>query len=193
MEGSQGALRGILMGVKEDILEVGMVLRHSLNNFRWEMLIVYGHPEHSQSMDFIAEMSRKCMMTSLPIIIGGDFNLIRSVKGKNTGRVNIGLMEKFNMFIDLHQLQEIKRNGSRFTWTNKQVKPMMVNLDIILVSTEWEARFPLCFAWSRTRTSSDHWPIMMDSGENLDRRQKTFYFEKQWLGEEDFLDSLSGN
>jgi hypothetical protein len=33
----------------------------------------------------------------------------------------------------------------------------------------------------------------MKSGENLDRRQKTFYFEKQWLGEEDFLDSLSGN
>jgi hypothetical protein len=39
------------------------------------------------------------------------------------------------MFIDLHQLQEIKRSGSRFTWTNKQIKPVMVNLDIILVST----------------------------------------------------------
>jgi hypothetical protein len=76
------------------------------------------------------------------------------------------------MFIDLHQLQEIKRSGSRFTWTNKQIKPVMVNLDIILVSTSWETRFPLCYAWSRTRADSDHWPIMMDSGENSNRGQK---------------------
>jgi hypothetical protein len=51
----------------------------------WEMLTVYGPAQHSQSMDFIIELSRKCMMTSLPMVIGGDFNLIRSVKDKDLG------------------------------------------------------------------------------------------------------------
>jgi hypothetical protein len=84
---SKGHSGGILMGVKEDILEVegsevgefyvSMVLRHRLNNFRWEMLTVYEPTQHSQSMVFITELSRKCTLTSLPMVIGGDFNLIR--------------------------------------------------------------------------------------------------------------------
>jgi hypothetical protein len=42
------------------------------------------------------------------------------------------------MFIDLHQLQEIRRNGPRYTWTRKQSDPIMVTLDKIQVFTEWE-------------------------------------------------------
>jgi hypothetical protein len=43
-----------------------------------------------------------------------------------------------DMFIDLHQLQEIRRNGPRYTWTRKQSDPIMVTLDKIQVFTEWE-------------------------------------------------------
>jgi hypothetical protein len=115
----------------------------------------------------------------------GDFNLIRSAKDKNTPNVNQTLIDKFNMFIDLHQLKEIKRHGPKFTWTNKQSNPVMVNLDKVLVSPEWEIKFLLCFVWSRTRVGSDHWPIFMDSGGKSMREEKHF-FENQWLLEEDF-------
>jgi hypothetical protein len=91
-----------------------------------------------------------------PICVGGDFNLIRQANEKNNSNINMGLMEKFNMFIDLHQLKEIHRNGPKYTWTNKQTCPVMVTLDRILVSTEWEDKHPLCFAWSKTRVGSDH-------------------------------------
>jgi hypothetical protein len=96
-------------------------------------------------------------------------------------------MDKINMFIDLHQLKEIRRNGPRYTWTNKQACPVMVTLDRILISTEWEDKQPLCFAWSKTRVGSDHWPIFLDSGENSMNRQKYFFFEQQWLLEQDFF------
>jgi hypothetical protein len=43
-----------------------------------------------------------------------------------------------DMFIDLHQLQKIRRNGPRYTWTRKQSDPIMVTLDKIQVFTEWE-------------------------------------------------------
>jgi hypothetical protein len=66
----------------------------------------------------------------------------------------------------------------------------MVTLDRILVSTEWEAKYPLCFAWSKSRVGSDQWPIFLDSGEGSINKQKHFFFEKQWLME-DFLSIFS--
>jgi hypothetical protein len=134
------------MGIKEDSYEmedtdigdfyVSMVVRQRAPNYRWEMVIVYGPVQHDKSRDFIAELSRKCMMATLPLVFGGDFNLIRDTPEKNSSNFNQALMDKFNMFIDLHQLQELKISGPKFTWTNKQPNPIMVTLDRILVSTD---------------------------------------------------------
>jgi hypothetical protein len=134
------------MGIKEDSYEmedtdigdfyVSMVVRQRAPNYRWEMVIVYGPVQHDKSRDFIAELSRKCMMATLPLVFGGDFNLIRDTPEKNSSNFNQALMDKFNMFIDLHQLQELKISGPKFTWTNKQPNPVMVTLDRILVSTD---------------------------------------------------------
>jgi hypothetical protein len=96
------------------------------------------------------------MLVSLLVMMGGDFNLIRQASDKSNENINQGLMDRFNIIIDLHQLQEIRRNGPWYTWSNKQLGPIMVTLDRVLVSTKWEGRFPLCFAWSSTRVGSDH-------------------------------------
>jgi hypothetical protein len=69
----------------------------------------------------------------------------------------------------------------------------MITLDRILVSTEWEHKYPLCFAWSKTRVGSDHWLIFLDTGENLIRDRNLFYFEKQWLLEDNFNYIFSRN
>jgi hypothetical protein len=172
---------------------ISMVLRNRTSNYRWEMIMVYGQTHNDRSRDFIAEMSRKCMVATLPLIMGGDFNLIRHMNDKNNDNVNQELMDRFNMFINLHQLQEIRRNGPKFTWTNKQKKSVMVKLDRILASTEWEAKFPMCFAWSKARVGSDHCPIFLDSGEGSMSKQKYFYFEKQWLLDEEFSDIFLKN
>jgi endonuclease/exonuclease/phosphatase family metal-dependent hydrolase len=111
--------------------------------------------------------------------LGGDFNVIRHLGEKNNDNVNQSLMDILNMFIDAHQLWELRRNGPRFTWSNKQASPIMVTLDRILVSTKWELKHPLYFARSKTRVASNHCPLMLDSGENLVQKQKYFFFEKQ--------------
>jgi exonuclease III len=185
---SRGHSGGLLMGVKEGQLEVedseigdhyvSMVLRDRASNFRWELITVYGPAQHDESQDFISELSRKCMYAVLPVVLGGDFNLIRSAKDKNNSNINQRLMDKFNLFIDLYQLKEI-RSGLKYTCTNRQLSPVMVNLDRILMPTEWETRHPLCCAWSNARVGSDHWPIFLDSGEKLLGQTNHFYFEKQ--------------
>jgi hypothetical protein len=191
------------MGFKTNLFEmedfevgefyVSMMLWHRTRNFRWEMLTVYGPAHHDLSASFISELCRKCMYPTLPLVRGGDLNLIRTASNKNNCNVNPGLMNMFNMFIDLHQLQEIRRSGSKYTWTNKQVNPVMENLDRILVSTEWEHKHPLCFAWSKTRVGSNHWPIFLDSGENSMSSQRVFTFEEQWLLEPEFMRIFEGN
>jgi hypothetical protein len=105
---------GILVGIKEETYEleeselgeyfISMVLRSRLSNVRWELITVYGPAQYNSSADFISELSRKCMRATLPLLLGGDFNLIRFVEDKNNNNLDQTLMDKFNMFIDLHQL-----------------------------------------------------------------------------------------
>jgi hypothetical protein len=117
----------ILVGIKEETYEVeevelgeyfiSMVLRSRLANVIWELITMYGPAQHNLSIDFISELSRKCMRATLPLLLGGDFNLIRFAEDKNNSNLDQNLMDKFNMFIDLHQLQEIRRSGVKFTWS----------------------------------------------------------------------------
>jgi hypothetical protein len=113
-----------------------MVLRNRASNWRWEMLAVYGPAQHEKSREFIAELSRKCLYATLPMVLGGDFNLIRNANEKNNSNFDQSLMDRFNMFIELHNLQEIKRTGPRFTWTNKQKNPVMAGQEPSLLCLE---------------------------------------------------------
>jgi hypothetical protein len=54
-----------------------MGVRNRLSNSRWVLIIVYGPAKYNLCVDFIAELSRKCVCTTLTMVIGGDFNLIR--------------------------------------------------------------------------------------------------------------------
>lgn len=112
------------------------------------------------------------------MVFGGDFNLIRKAGDKSASRINQSLLDQFNDFIADNKLMEIKRSGTKFTWTNKQSCPTMVELDRILVTTDWEARFHLCTTFSLTRVGSDHSPIVLDLGEKEKIKPEWFYFEK---------------
>lgn len=71
----------------------------------------------------------------------------------------------FNEFIDKFELREIYRSGGGYTWSNNQSAPTQSNLDRILVSTDWELKFPLTTLTSLTRVGSDHSPLLLNLGE----------------------------
>lgn len=78
---ASGHSGGILLGVKEDILQVedwdsgdffmGVTIRHKVLNIRWECITVYGPAQHEKSEEFLKEMSSKCEKSVLPMLIGG--------------------------------------------------------------------------------------------------------------------------
>jgi hypothetical protein len=88
----------MLVGVKEETYEIeeselgehhiSMVLRSRLSNVRWELITIYGPAQHSFSANFISELPRKCMRSNLPLLLGGDFNLIRFTEDKNNNNLD---------------------------------------------------------------------------------------------------------
>jgi hypothetical protein len=85
-------------------------------------------------------------------------------------------------------LREIRRGGAKYTWTNRQLNPVLCVLDRVLVSTDWEAIFPLCTLQAETIICPDHSPLILDSGEDLRRRSPRFFFEKSWLHQVGFTE-----
>jgi exonuclease III len=122
---SYGHSGGILVNVQGDILEVEnhtartysiqTTIRNRLTNFKWDVVMVYGPTHHDFSLDFLAELSDICSHSGLPLVLGGDFNLIRSEDEKNSENYNQQLMDSFNNFIGDHHLREVTRAGPKFT------------------------------------------------------------------------------
>jgi exonuclease III len=93
---AKGHSGGLLLGVKLESFEIeqvevagyfiGCLIRNRLTNFRFKILNVYGPAQHELSMEFILDLSNFCSKESLPILMGGDFNLIRSHKDRNKGQ-----------------------------------------------------------------------------------------------------------
>lgn len=189
------------MGVDQSVLEmedvnilsysIAMTIRDRRSNFRWVMVTVYGPVNHELCVDFLSETGSICEQSVLPIIMGGDFNLIREEADKNNESYNYQLMDSFNNFIGDHQLRELKRSGQKFTWTNKQGRPILVNLDRVFFSTGWEEKYPLTISWCLTRIGSDHSPIIVDNGESLPVRPRYFFFDMQWFLRDDFRDLVT--
>ena len=138
-------------------------MRNRVTNFRFWVLNIYGPTQHNLSDDFIQEISFFCLNISLPVVMGGDLNLIRNNKERNHGLGDQRLMNLFNSFIGQFQLRKKFCSGTRFTWSNKQQYPTLIKLDMILVSTNWEMFYPTCFAWAKSRIGSDHSPLFLNT------------------------------
>ncbi|RLN39154.1 hypothetical protein C2845_PM01G41450 [Panicum miliaceum] len=192
----------MLIGVNEENLEVlgekKLTFCHSVSLVRkddgknFEMINVYGPVQENKKADFLLELEGLVEGEQKAIMMGGDFNLVRSRQEKSTENVNERWVAKFNEFIAEAELREIHRIGGRFTWSNKQNVPIRVVLDKILVSRDFEGMFPLLLVQVITRLGSDHSALLVDSGDSEVVRSKIFRFEPAWLLQEGFREWLQG-
>ena len=109
----------------------------------FEFFGVYGPADHSRSASFLEELEREVKACRVPVLISGDFNLIRGPKDKNNANINWPRVHLFNEWIAGLALQEIECSGANFTWSNKQRNPIRCVLDRVFVSATWDAIFPL--------------------------------------------------
>jgi exonuclease III len=189
---SSGLITGVnLEGyeVEQCIFEVfflGSLVRNRKTNFRFWVLNIYGPANHEFSSSFIEGLCNFCRNESLPILFGGDFNLIRNNKERNKGQGDPKLMELFNDFIGDFQLRDLHINGVKFSWTNKQQDPIMEKLDRVLMTSSWDIQYANSYAWFKARVGSDHSPLVLDTGEKREPRTKYFYFQERWFHLDNF-------
>ena len=95
----------------------------------------------------------------------------------------------FNAITKTLNLRELEMTGRKYTWANYAEVPTYEKLDRILVTTEWEQKFPLAFVQALTREISDHTPLLLDGGEPSHRgNARNFKFELGWLTRGGFFD-----
>lgn len=122
---SKGKSGGILAGVRKEFYDVGSFrqgefmlqvnLWGKMNHVKWNLLVVYGAPHEENKIQFLSELSNFCSSNVEPILIGGDFNLIRYANERNSNNGVHRHSDMFNMLIHLYELMELTMYGGMFT------------------------------------------------------------------------------
>ena len=86
-------------------------IRSKIDGFEWALIPVYGAAQDEHKPDFLAELVRVCELETLPMIIGGDFNIMRRQEDKNKANFNLYWPFVFNAIIESLDLREIELSG----------------------------------------------------------------------------------
>jgi hypothetical protein len=188
---SKGKSGGILVGVNIELYDVGSFRRREymlqlnlwdkVNKLKWNLLIVYGAAQEENKVAFLFELSNFCSSNFEPLLIGGDFNIIRYANEKNTKDGVHRHTDLFNSLIHFYELREIDMTGGMYTWPNNQGFPVLEKLDRILVTKEWEDIFPKAMVKKLPREISDHNPLIISSGICDKAPFIHFKFDLNWL------------
>jgi hypothetical protein len=81
-----------LLGIDLDVYDIGAIdegdfyvkfhLCNKNNSFKWALVEVYGPAQDNFKESFLSELVNMCRHEALPIMLGGDFNIIRKLDVK---------------------------------------------------------------------------------------------------------------
>ena len=188
---ADGTAGGILVGFRNskfdfisweiNCFSISTIVKNTTDHVIWKLITVYGSAYDHGKQEFINELHTVLAGWAGPMIIGGDFNQTREAADKNNGNINFHWSYSFNDWINHWGLIEFKNPSRTYTWTNNQEQPIMAVLDRILVSTNFEAHYPMANVKSTSRLGSDHVPLIINLGEAQEIKPHLFRFEKWWL------------
>jgi endonuclease/exonuclease/phosphatase family metal-dependent hydrolase len=143
---------------------IKLSITSKVDGFEWLLVPVYGAAQDKNKYEFLAELVRTCESETLPMLLAGDFNILRKPEDKSNDNFNPRWPFIFNAIIENLNLREICLSGRQFTWASRRVIPTYEKLDRVLASVEWEQKFPLVSVRALTRSGSDHTPLLIDAG-----------------------------
>ena len=119
-----GRSGGMLLGANLDVCDVGSIeegdffikfhLRNRSDDFHWCLVAVYGEAQLEFKEKFLTKLVQACRKVSLPLLVGGDFNIIRNPSEKNNDNYDGRWPFLFNAIIDgLNLHRWVKFKGDR--------------------------------------------------------------------------------
>jgi hypothetical protein len=67
---------------------VKIQLCNKVDGFKWTLVVVYGPAQSAHKKNFLTELMRMCSHENLPLIVGGDYNILRHPSEKNNSNYN---------------------------------------------------------------------------------------------------------
>lgn len=117
---------------------------------------------------------------------------MRRPEDKNNNNFNYRWPNLFNAVIESLELREIEMTGRQYTWSNDLDPPTFEKLDRVLMSPEWDIKFPNVTVQALDRTRPDHTPLLLNGKVAASTGNHTlFKFEQGWLIRDDFHDMVS--
>ena len=142
----RGRSGGLLLGVRKYTMEVlsssdwefhiKLHIHNKADHFTWSLVTIFGATQNEHKPDFLHELVNIAKHNPHPIIIGGDFNLLRFPHEKSRGRFDNHWPFLFNAVIDSLDLREISMVGRQFTWANSLLEPTYEKLDRVLMDSD---------------------------------------------------------
>jgi hypothetical protein len=176
--------------IEEGDFFIRFKLRHKEDDFKFNLISVYGLAQADLKSHFLSELVRVCSKETLPLIIGGDLNIIRRPDEKNNDNYNDRWSFLFNDVIDTLNLRELEMAGRKFTWANNLQNQTFEKLDRILVCTDFESKYPVSSVQALSREISDHTPLFYSTNSPSPAYQPQFKFELGWLLRDEFCDMV---
>jgi hypothetical protein len=167
-------------------------IRNRADNFIWSLVAVYGATQEEYKADFLRELVNLAKDNPYPILIGGDFNLLRFRHEKSKHRFDDHWPFLFNPVIDSLDLREVAMIGRQFSWANNLPNPTFEKLDRVLMDADLESKFSMVSvrALERIKGFSDHAPILLTTGTPKPPGNRKFKFELGWLQREEFSEMV---
>jgi len=129
-----------------------------------------------------------------PWIVGGDFNMIKSIAEKRGGRTIADPNQlDFMNFINRCRLVDVETVNGWFTWNNhrKGGHSIASRLDRFLISETVLVNSGDINASVLPSAGSDHWPVCLKWGVGGRQGRKPFRFESFWLTHPDIRQLIS--
>ena len=118
-------------------------------------------------------------------LLAGDFNLIRKPADRNKPGEDLAEMLLFNEALIALGVVELPLHGQRFTWSNKQLSPLLERLDCFFTLQSWTNTFPNTFVSTLTMETSDNSPCLISIKTTI-LKGKIFRFENYLMEHEQF-------
>ena len=88
---------------------------HKEKNFIWNFINIYGAAQDDRKNSFLIEFSALCQNSKHPLLIGGDFNILRKECEKNKPGGVTKWSFLFNAIIEHNCLIELELSSRQFT------------------------------------------------------------------------------
>jgi hypothetical protein len=120
----KGRLGGMLLGVDLQFFDTGAInegdyyikfhLCNKSDYFKWALVLVYG-PTQRHKESFLAELVNMCSHEILPLLMGGDYNILRHPSEKNNDNYHARWPFLFNAIIAGLNLRELQMSERKYT------------------------------------------------------------------------------